>query len=298
MSNLVLKKVAYITVLYNSISVVSDFLRSIIESQGVEVTLCIISNEPEGECERIVKDVLNSSSVRYEIIKNESNVGVAAANNQGVRWALERGFDHIIIGNNDVEFGPEVIGNLLRHSTLSNGVISPLIAYHSVPQRLWYGGGSINLPLGRSPHLECDVHERLLDAPSELEQTQYAPTCFLLVPREAFAVVGLFDERFFVYYDDTDWVHRLRVAGLNISIDRSCLVYHKVSTSTGGELTPFSVFYANRNRIFIVRKHLGKWISAPFCLVISVYALTALVIKKPSLVSTGWRGLAEGFSMQ
>jgi len=70
-----------------------------------------------------------------------------------------------------------------------------------------------------------------------------------------FERIGLMDERYFVYYDDTDFVFRCLKHGLRLVYQGSAELRHKVSSSTGGGGSDFSIYYYNRNRLFFIRKN-------------------------------------------
>jgi GT2 family glycosyltransferase len=127
--------------------------------------------------------------------------------------------------------------------------------------------------------------------------TGYAPTCFLLVDATVFARVGLMDESYFVYYDDADFMWRLRCAGLRVRYVPGAVVQHKVSTSTGGGESPFTVYYSNRNRIYFIRKNL----TGLRRIVALGYALLASVPKSARLPrplgARLWAGVKDGLQM-
>ncbi len=73
--------------------------------------------------------------------------------------------------------------------------------------------------------------------------------------KEVFEKVGLMDEKYFVYWDDTDFIVRATNFGFKILYLPSYIIQHKVSISTGGRTSLFSTFYFLRNRLYFIRKH-------------------------------------------
>ena len=84
----------------------------------------------------------------------------------------------------------------------------------------------------------------------------YAPTCFMLIHKDVFKKVGQMDEKYFVYYDDTDFVYRALKKGFKILYLSKFVIQHRVSFSTGGGESLFSIYYCNRNRTYFVLKNL------------------------------------------
>ncbi len=83
-----------------------------------------------------------------------------------------------------------------------------------------------------------------------------ASFCCALVPAQAFRDAGTLDERFFMYYEETDFIRRAQAAGYRVRYEPSSVIYHRESgASGGGWMTPFKQYYATRNRLYLVRKH-------------------------------------------
>ena len=83
----------------------------------------------------------------------------------------------------------------------------------------------------------------------------YAPTCCLLIRNEVFADIGMMDEKYFLYYDDTDFMLRANRAGYRVRLCENCAIYHKVSMTTGRAGSQLSVYYVNRNRFYYIKKN-------------------------------------------
>ncbi len=98
-------------------------------------------------------------------------------------------------------------------------------------------------------------HEGLRDNRSRLIDN--ANLSCLLVPRDVFNEVGLLDDAFFVYYDDTDFCRRALNAGYRIAYEPASVVYHQKGATLGGQLSAFGCYYLSRNRPYLMRKHLA-----------------------------------------
>ena len=155
--------------------------------------------------------------------------------------------------NNDIEFPENTIYDMLKYAEEKNeSIIVPKIYYYGT-NKLWMAGGHISKLKGTSPH-RGDTEEDIGQY-DEIEYTKYAPTCFMLIHKDIFKTVGMMDEKYFVYYDDTDFIWRANTLGYKIVYFPKSIVNHKVSFSTGGGESSFSIYYGTRNRVYFVFKN-------------------------------------------
>ena len=292
-----MSKIALVTVTYNAADVWSPFLASVLAQQDIDWSLIVIDNA-SGDSTRTLLAGLKDP--RITVVLNDGNVGVAAANNQGISLALEAAADRVVLINNDTEFGPDLMARLDRQMVATGAdVISPLIPYHDRPDRIWYGGGSFVRLFGiMNKH---DHSDALLSAVGDAPfQTDYAPTCCTMIDRSVFERIGLMDERYFVYWDDTDFMWRMKLAGLRLFVDPSAILLHKVSASTGGALSDFTIRYYFRNQMLFTRKFHG-WAGTAYTAATSLAVGLARQIAKgerPRHFYLRVRALAEGIAMR
>lgn len=249
--------ITLVTVTYNAASVWAPFMASMLAQQGVDWHLVVIDNQSRDGTIDMLRAI---DDPRVTLVLNDGNRGVAAANNQGIRIGLDRGSDRIVLLNNDTEFAPDLLARMAAQmDRLGADALSPLIPFFDAPDRVWYGGGSFERRRGvmnRHDH----YHAPITAIAREPFATDYAPTCCVMFRASVFADVGMMDERYFVYWDDTDFMWRMKIAGKRLFLDPTTLFYHKVSVSTGGRHSDFSIRYNFRNQIFFTRKfHSAIW---------------------------------------
>jgi GT2 family glycosyltransferase len=175
------------------------------------------------------------------LLETGSNLRFAGGNNAGIRYALEKGAEQIMLLNNDTTVDPEFLGAMTRtlRSSPDAGIVAPKILYSADPGRLWYAGGEISFWTGTMRHR--GIHEpdaERFDIPCE---TGYASGCCLLAKRSTVERIGLLDESYFMYSEDADWCMRARRAGFRIMYEPRARVWHKVSVSAGGHLSSFKL---------------------------------------------------------
>lgn len=290
-------QVGLVTVLFNSADVLPDFFESLKNQKFRDYWLFIIDNSLDDVSFLKSQELIAATGMQnVTLIKNEKNVGVAKANNQGIEMSLKMGCDYVLLLNNDIEFkDADLLGNMLALAeSRSEKIIVPKIYFHD-SGLIWCAGGAIHKWRGSTQHRgEGEVDAGQYD---KAEYTDYAPTCFMLVHASVFAKIGVMDERYFVYYDDADFVLRCNQQNVRTYYWPSGKVWHKVSSSTGGDMTPFSVYYGSRNRVYFTKKNFPAHVAL---VSLSFFILTRLLKVKlfpPKLRSKLISGISDGFKM-
>ncbi len=187
------------------------------------------------------------------LICNQQNLGFCGGNNVGLRLALERGADHVLLLNNDTEVAPDFLGPLVQAlaDDPSVGVAGPSIYYHQRPTVLWSAGGAIDWRSGKTRMMGLDEPDRgqFGAAPREVD---FVTGCAMLLRRAALERAGLLDERFFAYYEEAEWCVRIRRAGFRIVHVPSSRLWHKIHPDQQLE-SPTVHYYMTRNRLLFLR---------------------------------------------
>jgi len=247
-------KVGAVTVTYNSEGVIDAFMQCMIKQDHDDFVLYVIDNCSE---DSTLEYVSRYHDPRVVVIANQSNVGVAEANNQGIRAALQANCQFVLLVNNDTEFDSHLISSLYQGcQEYQCDMAVPKIMYYDRPDVIWYAGAGFSRLRGYSgPHWELDCKDTgQFDAP---RQVDYAPTCCMLLRGEVFQRVGLMDARYFLYFDDTDFCFRARRNGQKLYYMPSVRLFHKVSSLTGGGASPVHILYTTRNHVYYLAKNLG-----------------------------------------
>jgi GT2 family glycosyltransferase len=161
------------------------------------------------------------------VIENGENLGFARGCNGGIRYALEQGADYVWLLNNDTVVHPEALTAMVRvaESDSSIGIVGSVIYRMDDPDQVdAWGGGRVSLITGRARHVvEPRIPHRL----------NYITGASMLVHRRVWEGVGLLDEAFFMYCDDSDYSLRVAKAGFALAVAEGSKIWHKVSASTG-----------------------------------------------------------------
>jgi GT2 family glycosyltransferase len=187
------------------------------------------------------------------LIVNDRNLGFAAGCNVGIRHALARGADHVLLLNNDTLVDPAVVHHLVSLVGPDVGMIAPKIYYATEPTRIWSIGGMrhpLTIEKTGDACRQIDVGQW-----GDVLERDYFVGCALLVSRRLLTEVGLFDERFFMYYEDSDLSLRARRAGFKLLLSPQAKVWHKVAVSSGGSDSPNERYWMARSSVLFFCKH-------------------------------------------
>ncbi len=183
------------------------------------------------------------------IIRLPENRGFAAGNNAGIERAIKEDVSHILLLNNDTLVEAGFLRPLLDalHEDWT-GVVGPKIYHHPDVTRLWFAGGVVNWRTGSQWHLGAgEIDQGQWDSPRDVD---YITACCLLAPARIFREVGGLDERYFIYFEETDWNIRIRRRGYRCRYVPTSRIFHKVSQAmrTG---SPTADYYYARNRLLL-----------------------------------------------
>jgi GT2 family glycosyltransferase len=243
-------KIGVATVLFNSSKVLSPFFHSI-EAQTYRnfVVYAVDNASTDGSAELCCQQ-----GDRFVIIKNAANTGFAHGTNQGIRQALHDGCETVLILNNDVAFGAEFFAELVGALTRQQAdMVAPMTYYDDQPNVIWAAGGKLQRFAGYRP-VHFGMHQKDAGQFASERRIDFAPGSCILARRDVFSRIGLLDEVFFTYWEDTDFAVRALKAGLFTLFVPTAKLWHKVS-SLAGTGSPFQRYYAVRNHALYIRKH-------------------------------------------
>lgn len=215
---------------------------------------------PPGQVEIIVVDngapqgtpeVIRQRFPAVTLIENARNLGFAAGSNVGIAEAVRRGVDYVFLLNDDTE----VAGSLLRslvargESDPAIGILGPKIYYFDEPRVIWSAGGQVG-PRGDSCHRRVDQLDR--GEPEAATDVDYVTGCAMLVKRQVIEAVGALDDRFFAYFEETEWCARARRVGYRVVYEPAGHVWHKIAPTERGR-SRFYLYLMARNRLLYLK---------------------------------------------
>jgi GT2 family glycosyltransferase len=258
-------KVAVVTADYNNHKDTDEFLSSAkkLDLKGLEVLWLVVDN---GSDESVRKTVEKHPQTIW--MQTGKNLGFAGGFNRGMKYAKEWGADYVLIINNDTLFSDK---NLVKEllSVFDNhkkaGVVSPKIyfapEYEFYKERykkkdegkvIWYAGGEFDWNNVRSIHRGIDEVDK--GKYQRVEKTGFVSGCCVMLKREVLEKAGYFEEKLFAYFEDNDWMQRIKDAGFEMWYNGKTSIYHKVSR-TAGIGSSWTDYLSTRNRIWFAMKY-------------------------------------------
>jgi GT2 family glycosyltransferase len=245
-------KIGVVTVTYNSSNVIDEFMTSMLAQTHLNYVLYIIDNASSDDT---LSKISKYNDERIVLIANKDNVGVAAGNNQGIKSSLSSNCTHVLLINNDTAFEPQFTEKLLAGlKAYRCDMVTPKIMHYNQPEVIWSAGGYFDKYRANAGK---EIGANQIDK-GEYDisiQVDYSSTCCLLICSDVFQSVGLMDEKYFCYFDDTDFCLRARQQQKILYYIFDAKMFHNASSLTGGCNSPFSIKQSARNKVFFIRKH-------------------------------------------
>lgn len=264
--------ISVITLNWNQVDVTCEFLESTkkLTYRNFEVLVCDMNSDINPA------DKINSLDIpNVRVLNSDKNLGFAAGNNWGMRQAKG---DFIFIVNNDTEVTSDLLDLLLEpfYADSTIGVTCPKIRFYSSPKTIQYAGfNPINVFTGRTTSVGDQEEDK-----GQYDKSGYtfgAHGCAMMVKKEVIDKVGMFPEKFFLYYEEWDWSSRIIKAGYNIYYQAKGLIYHKESMTVGKKST-LKVYYLTRNRILYMRRNTNFIQFSAFALFFTFLAMPKAII--------------------
>ncbi len=242
--------VGIVVVNYNSAAFIDEFCVSLKNVDYPSWRLAVIDSGSRDDS----MDTIERAFPDATHVRSGDNIGFAAGANAGIERCLALGVEYVLFLNNDVTLTPDFLRKLVDAAGARTMVV-PKILYHFDHSLISTHAGGFDWRLG----LFRDTYGGRPDGPEtsrRREDLGTASFCCALVPAQAFRDAGTLDERFFMYYEETDFIRRAQAKGYRVRYEPSAVIYHRESGSSGGGwMTPFKQYYATRNRLYLVRKH-------------------------------------------
>ena len=187
--------------------------------------------------ERPVTFAYPSTNPAFVLIKNKMNAGYSGGNNIGIQYALFVGaYDFIWILNNDTVVAEDSLSHLVTCMQLNPaaGIAGSTVVYHADPEKVQCAGGCRYNPwttINNSLFLDQPVENVLKK--NKIVKMDYVYGASMFVRASLFEKCGLFNDDYFLFYEEMDFCKRATKAGYQLTWCQRSIVKHKGSQSVG-----------------------------------------------------------------
>ncbi len=259
-----MKKIGIIILNYNGEKDTAQCLESIGNTQitNYKLQIFVVDNGS------IQKFKVNSSEGEIRVIREDINLGFAAGNNVGIKAALDFGAEFALLLNNDTLVDKNLITELVRvaESDSKIGIVVPKIYFakgfefhknrykkEDLGNVFWYAGGLMDWKNIIGHHRGVDEVDK--GQYKKEEETEIATGCCMLIKKNVFEKIGFLDEKYFLYYEDSDFSQRAKKSGFTIVYAPKGILWHKNAGSAGGSGSSLQDYYITRNRLIFGTKY-------------------------------------------
>lgn len=197
-------KVLAIIVTYNGMRWVERCLGSV-RAAGIDAVV-IDNGSSDGTAEYIAEHF-----PEMQLVLPGSNLGFGAANNIGLRKALDGKYDFAYLLNQDAWLEADTIDKLLAAASPEYGILSPTQNN---------ANGKIDRRFGK----KCK--KAVGDFIDGVVEVRFVMAAHWLVSREAIEAVGGFSPAFKQYGEDDNWIHRARYFGYKVGVVPAAKAVH------------------------------------------------------------------------
>lgn len=221
-------------------------------------TILVDNNSQDGSV-----DFVAQNYPAVHILALKTNGGFCGGNNAGIRDAIARGAQYVLVLNNDTTLAPDCVEQMFHvlQNDPNTAVVCPKIYFSARPNHFWYAGADFNLWTSRSRFYGFnDVDSGQFDTVRPITQST---GCAMLMPVRVLEKIGLLDESFWTYAEDLDWSVRFHKAGyLQLYAPDAHLWHADGGTNVAARSHARRQYLTTRNMVLLGRKH-ARWFQLP-----------------------------------
>ncbi len=212
----------------------------------------VVDNNSQDDSVKRIKDYAKGKKLK--LMENKENYGFAEGNNVGIRYAQKfMNPKYMLLLNNDTIVDKDFLKELIiAGQNRDIGILGPKIYFYNKPNVIWSAGCKISWKLARGLQIGTGKIDR--GQYNFQKEVEYVSGSAFLIKTEVIDKIGLMDEKYFLYFEESDWTLRANQVGYKSLYVPSSKIWHKVSRSGGGISSPIGLYYITRNRWIFMKK--------------------------------------------
>ncbi|MGB8707155.1 MAG: glycosyltransferase family 2 protein [Dehalococcoidia bacterium] len=220
-------KISIILLNWNGFEDTAECLESLKKITYPNYEVIVVDNASSGDDVRILKAKYGDY---IHVIANDQNYGYAEGNNIGMRYAIEKGTDYLLILNNDTVVDSEFLTELAKvaESDASIGIAGSKIYYYRRPNRIQAAGGKIIWWLG---YIDIYGEEEDVGQYDDIAERDFVFGTSFLLKKAVIDKISFLDPYFFFGVEEYDYCTRAKRAGFKIVYVPQSKIWHKAGAS-------------------------------------------------------------------
>ncbi len=228
-----------IIVTYNGEKYIEACIDSLL-MQTQETDILLVDNDSSDNTCKIVRE----KYPQVIIINVGYNSGFAHANNIGIQYAIDNSYEYVMLLNEDTVADKKLVEELMKYADRRTAV-APKIYKNGSQTKVWYAAGKMDFNNGGAINCQNELVDRMTEV-------SFLTGCCMLVHTEIFREIGLFDENYYLYYEDTDLSMRMYIHNIRMLYIPAVYVWHRL---LGRKARGYYAYYMERNRLFFIKKY-------------------------------------------
>lgn len=222
------KLVSILLVNFNNNHYTIDCLRSLLKLNYQNFEVLITDNGSTHSNYLKLKNEIKqfTSKINIKLIRSNIKLYFAVGTNKAIKESQGK---YLCLLNNDTEVEPNFLELIINYMEKNEeiGMLCPKIVYYTKPNHIWYAGAYLN-PRSIYFSYHIGLNQKDNGQYDEIKETSYANGAALFTKREVIKNIGLLDEIFFMYVEETDWNYRAKKAGYKIIYFPEAVIYQKL----------------------------------------------------------------------
>lgn len=241
-----MKPICVVICNFNKQDYVLGAIESVKNTAGELADIFVVDNASTDDSAALIRQ--HYPNIKLEVL-NE-NIGGAGGFAYGMRRASQLGYRYIALLDNDAVVLPNTLAGMMEvlENNSDIGVVGPAICKMDNPEVVQEVGANISL---KNATFELNfTSESYRSIVMELLDCDYVPACCLMTKTEVIEQVGVFDEEFFLYWDDIDWCVRVKAANWRVVAQPRLRALHKGGGVNATNTLPRYYYWRNKLRFF------------------------------------------------
>ena len=294
-----MKPLPHVTIIVLDWNAAEDTIECVQSLEKITYSNCqiyLVDNHSDDDSVQILK----SRFPQLPLIQTSKNLGFAGGNNVGINRALDTQTDYILILNNDTMVEEDFLEPLVQSAESDNtvGIVGGKILHYHNRDRIWYAGGRINWIRGSGfgygqDQLDTGKYDKE-------KSVSFITGGMMLIKLSLLETIGLINEDYFLYLEDTDYCIRDRRKGYQLVYNPNSRIYHKRDIDSARYAT--TLYYSTRNRLILMARY-GRWYNRMiffpyFYSVFAVKFIVWILSGQMDYVKSGWAAIRDFHRME